>query len=254
MRAIILAAGRGSRMDQLTVDRPKCLLEFRGKALLDWQIEALRDGGVTSIAVVTGYRAERLEGRDLTFFHNRRWAETNMVTSLACAAAWLEAAPCIVSYADIIYEAPAVASLTASNAPLAITYDPAWRRLWELRFDDPLQDAETFRLKPDGTVADIGGCPRTLEEIEGQYMGLLRFTPSGWREFRRIHAGLTAEEGGQIHMTGMLQRVVAAGVLPLLALPFRGFWAEFDSAADLNVWRTPNRHNSPECDEPPREL
>ena len=53
MKDIILAAGRGSRMKNLTADRPKCLVELRGKALLDWQLEALRAAGVTEIAIVT---------------------------------------------------------------------------------------------------------------------------------------------------------------------------------------------------------
>ncbi|MCH7851617.1 MAG: hypothetical protein IIC41_02405, partial [Candidatus Marinimicrobia bacterium] len=59
--------------------------------------------------------------------------------------------------------------LMSSDAPIAVTYDPDWEAKWAKRFQDPLEDAETFRLNADGFVSDIGGHPATLSEIEGQY-------------------------------------------------------------------------------------
>src|SRR5580658_6531271 len=202
MRAIILAAGRGSRMKSLTEDRPKCLVELRGKPLLEWQLGALREAGVDEVAIVTGYKRELLVGRGLVEFYNPRWAETNMVSSLACAATWLLAGTCIVSYADIFYHSSAVRLLMDCPAPLAVTYDHNWLASWQERFGDPLLDAETFRLKPDGTLAEIGNKPRSIDEIDGQYMGLLRFTPESWDELSRVRADLTDLERETIHMTG----------------------------------------------------
>src|ERR1017187_6755080 len=130
MRAIILAAGRGSRMKSLTDERPKCLVELRGKPLLAWQLGALREAGVDEIAIVTGYKRELLAGRGLVEFYNPRWAETNMVSSLALAESWLLADTCIVSYADIFYYSSAVRLLIDCTAPLAITYDSNWLVSW----------------------------------------------------------------------------------------------------------------------------
>lgn len=237
MKAIILAAGRGSRMQALTDDRPKCLVELRGRTLLDWQLQALRAAGIADIAIVTGYKREQLAGRGLHEFHNARWAETNMVSSLACAEEWLQAGPCIVSYSDIFYEASAVSTLMASPAALAVVYDDNWRALWEKRFGDPLLDAETFRLNPDGTLAEIGNKPHAVAEIEGQYMGLLRFTPEGWREVVRIRAGLSPEQCDRMHMTGTLQKVIEAGRVPVAALPYHQPWGEVDSAEDLGAYQ-----------------
>lgn len=237
MKAIILAAGRGSRMKTMTDDRPKCLVELRGKTLLDWQLGALREAGVRDIAIVTGYRRELLAERGLPEFHNPRWAETNMVTSLSCAERWLTEAPCVVSYSDIFFSAPAVTSLMNCNVALAITYDPNWRALWQKRFGDPLIDAETFRLHPDGTLAEIGHRPKTVNEIEGQYMGLLRFTPEGWNEVARIRAGLTCQERNSMHMTDTLQKVIEAGNIRIAAIPYTGIWGEVDSAEDLEAYQ-----------------
>ena len=89
MRALILAAGRGSRMGPLGDERPKCLVELAGKPLIGRQIAALWRGGAEEIGVVRGYRAELIDFPGLSYFENQRWAETNMVMSLAAAAAWL---------------------------------------------------------------------------------------------------------------------------------------------------------------------
>lgn len=233
MKAIILAAGRGSRMKVLTDDRPKCLVELRGKSLLEWQLLALRQAGISDIAIVTGYKREQLANNGLKEFYNPRWAETNMVSSLACAEEWLKMGPCIVSYSDIFYEANAITTLINSNAELAVIYDDNWQTLWERRFGDPLLDAETFRINCDGTLAEIGNKPKTVAEIEGQYMGLLRFTPEGWSKVLQIRESLPQEECDRMHMTGTLQKVIEDGGLPVMALPYHEPWGEVDSAEDL---------------------
>lgn len=237
MKAIILAAGRGSRMKNLTDECPKCLVELRGKSLLEWQLEALRQAGIDEIAIVTGYRRELLADLGLVEFHNPRWAETNMVSSLACAHEWLQAEQCIVSYSDIFYEASAVKSLMTSEAGLAVTYDPNWLPLWIKRFGDPLLDAETFRLNADSTLAEIGHKPESVEEVQGQYMGLLRFAPEGWSEVLRIREGLTAVECDQMHMTDTLQEVIEGSRVAIAAIPYELSWGEVDSAEDLEAYQ-----------------
>jgi choline kinase len=241
MKAIILAAGRGSRMKNLTDECPKCLVELRGKPLLDWQLEALHAAGIQEISIVTGYKRELLANRGLVEFHNARWAETNMVSSLASAQDWLQTEPCIISYSDIFYSPAAVKSLMVCAASLAVTYDPNWLDLWTQRFGDPLLDAETFRLTTEHTLAEIGNKPTSVEEVQGQYMGLLRFTPEGWSELKRIRSGLTSEQCDKMHMTGTLQKVIDAGRVTIAAVPYNGDWGEVDSAEDLATYQTLNR-------------
>lgn len=238
MKAILLAAGRGSRMGALTGQRPKCLVELKGKPLLEWQLDSLRLAGLSDIAIVTGYLREMLAGRCLTEFHNSRWPETNMLSSLACAAQWLESGPCIVSYTDIFYEPSAPAALMDCGAELAVTYDVNWRQLWEKRFGDPLLDAESFRLGPGGYIAEIGNKAVSVKDIEGQYMGLLRFTPAGWDEVQRLRALMPHAEADATHITGILQRVIAAERVPVAAIPYTGVWGEIDNPSDLSLYNT----------------
>ncbi|PKO46936.1 MAG: nucleotidyl transferase [Betaproteobacteria bacterium HGW-Betaproteobacteria-22] len=237
MKAIILAAGRGSRMKDLTDQKPKCLVELRGHTLLEWQLRALREAGIDEIAIVTGYKQALLAPYGLVEFHNPRWAETNMVTSLTSADQWLKSEPCIVSYSDIFYEASAVKSLMNDNHQLAVTYDPGWLKLWQKRFDNPLDDAETFKLNSDNTLAEIGEKPKSVDEVQGQYMGLLRFTPEGWEEVGLIRDGLTQLECDRMHMTGTLQMVIKAGRVAVYAIPYERSWGEVDSADDLKMYQ-----------------
>jgi choline kinase len=237
MKAIILAAGRGSRMKGLTEDKPKCLVELHGRTLLDMQLDAIHQAGITDVGIVTGYRRELLASRGSIEFFNERWSQTNMVSSLACAGTWLAQGPCIVSYSDIFYDASAVRSLMGCDAPLAVTYDPNWLAIWSERFGDPLVDAETFRIDPDQCVVEIGNKPDSVEEVQGQYMGLLRFTPEGWQEVERIRSEMQPQLADKIHMTGTLQKVIERGRIRLRGIPYLGKWGEVDSEVDLQTYQ-----------------
>jgi choline kinase len=243
MRAIILAAGRGRRMGHLGDDRPKCLVELAGKPLIERQIAALRRGGVDEIGVVRGYRAETIDYPGLFYFSNERWAETNMVMSLAAAAPWLRSGPVVVSYADIFYRSELVRGLAGAPGQLVIGYDRAWRRLWTRRFADPLADAETFRMDAAGRLLEIGGKTARIEEIEGQYMGLLKFTPSAWGAVEALLGALDPAIRTRLDMTGLLRRLLAAKEVPVGTFGTDGQWGEIDNPEDLALYEKMVRDN-----------
>jgi L-glutamine-phosphate cytidylyltransferase len=238
MRAIILAAGRGSRMGATGDERPKCLVELEGRPLLDRQIAALRRGGVEEIGIVRGYRAEMLNFPGLSYFDNQRWAQTNMVMSLAAAATWLHSGPVIVSYADIFYRAGLVRGLADAPGALVISYDRAWRQLWTRRFADPLSDAETFRMDTAGELLEIGGKTAKIEDIEGQYMGLLKFTPAAWSAVEALLATLDQPTRDRLDMTGLLRRLLAGKITPVTTFGTDGQWGEIDNPGDVELYQT----------------
>jgi L-glutamine-phosphate cytidylyltransferase len=237
VRAIILAAGRGSRMGGLTEDRPKCLVELNGRPLLELQLEALRKGGVDRIAIATGWQSQLITNRGLETFHNPRWAETNMVRTLQYAGSWLKETACIVSYSDIFYSPFAVSDLVVSRADIAITYDPDWLKLWARRFSDPLADAETFDLDGKGNVIKIGEKTDNIQKIKGQYMGLLKFTPKGWTWVMDAICEMSAQAQDKLDMTSLLRKLISLG-LPIEAIPVQGAWGEIDSESDLALFES----------------
>ena len=108
--------------------------------------------------------------------------------------------------------------------------------MWSRRFGDPLLDAESFKLDEKGGLREIGFRPENLTQIEGQYMGLLRFTPNAWFEVKRIYSCLDAINKANIHLTEILQKIIEAERIKILALRYAGNWGEIDSQRDLEIY------------------
>ncbi|MCP1716199.1 choline kinase [Methanocalculus alkaliphilus] len=232
MRGIILAAGRGSRLDRRTDDRPKCLVELSGHPLLEWQLGAMHNAGIDDILVVRGYRGEMIKGA-FEVRDNPDWPQTHMVASLMCAHEWLAEDECIISYSDIVYGADAITQLSNADGSLAILYDTRWRELWQERFDDPLSDAESFSVDENGNILDIGRKGVSFDDIHGQYMGLLKFTPESYRWIATLLDN-QVELKNKLDMTSLLSRLIQDGH-SIQGVPWDGVWCEVDDGSDLEV-------------------
>jgi choline kinase len=239
MKAIILAAGQGARLRPLTDDRPKCMVEYRGKPLIEHVVHALRHNGVNDIVAVRGYKPEALRCAGVRFYDNPRYASTNMVSTLFCAEPELEG-DTIISYSDIAYAPSVVRKLLACEAELAVVIDRDWRQLWQERMDNPLDDAETLRLDAEGRIIELGKKARRYEDIEGQYIGLLKVAASAWPKLRAFYHRLDrravydGKDFDNMYMTSFVQAVIER-LLPVTAVPIQGGWLEIDVPSDLNI-------------------
>jgi choline kinase len=234
MKAIILAAGRGSRLGKITAKRPKPLAILAGKSLIEWQIQALKKAGLDDISLVTGYQKSAFDSYQLLTFTNNNWATSNMVSSLLCADPLLSKSETIVSYGDIVYKPSIVNTLIASPCSLGITYDKSWLDLWKLRFDDPLDDAERFQHK-DGYLQAIGDKVTNLEDINGQYMGLIKINVQSWQEIKRYLLSLTPNELQKKDMTSLLSELVNLGH-SVTTVAISGGWVEVDNPSDISCY------------------
>lgn len=237
MKGIILAAGRGSRMGSLTEELPKCLVKLAGKSLLEWQVGSMRNGAISEIAVVRGYKAERLLVEGAHYFYNPRWSSTNMVMSLVTASEWLRRDICIVSYSDIVYESEVINQLKNASGDIVISFDPNWLELWSARFENPLIDAETFKRGKKGELIEIGSKAKSVEEIEGQYMGLIKFTPKGWSYVEEHLKSLSESQKDRLDMTSLLRQLMQAGVR-IDTVAIKGRWYEVDNENDLRLYES----------------
>lgn len=235
--AVVLAAGRGSRMGASTENQPKCLQPLAGRPILEWTLRALKSQGIDNVLIVGGWCAEKIAAWGSELRVNAQWRTTNMVRSLVLASDWLQAEPTLVAYGDGAYSSQAIAAaLAPSEQDLLVPIDIRWHELWLRRFADPLDDAETLMLRGDRLI-EIGQRPQSLAQVHGQYMGLVRTTPAGWR---RVEAQLNDLGAAQpqvidrLDMTGLLAALVRAGE-PVHALPVDGGWVEIDSQSDVLV-------------------
>ena len=129
----------------------------------------------------------------------------------------------------------AAEKLIKCSADIAISYDVLWQDLWNLRFDDPLSDAETFRVDETGILLEIGSQPKTLEAVEGQFMGLIRFTPRGWENFKFSISRLPLETRQNIDMTSALAQLIADDI-KIDTVQTAGRWVEVDSQSDRDAY------------------
>jgi len=236
VKAILLAAGRGSRLSPLTDDRPKGMVELDGKPLLHYQLEVLHGAGITDIAVVTGYRGDRISHPAVPIrrIENARWETTNMVASLYCAAPELSSAA-IVAYTDIVYQPSVIRSLLACPADICVVVDTGFLTYWKLRFDDPLSDVESLQMDAQGCITKIGDKVTDLDDVQAQYIGLMKFSAAGAALLRRTLDSLRDDPGfDRMFMTDLLRHLIHAGH-PVTAVPHRHGWVEIDSASDLEL-------------------
>ena len=250
MNALILAAGFGSRLMPLTQKQPKCMVEYKGKKIIDYEINALQVSGIKKIGVVGGYLFDVLFSYLSTtykikdIFCNDDFANTNMVETFFSAKKFLQQCiedrqDLIISYADIIYHPRVVQKLMQTQGDFCIVVDLEWRKLWEKRFDNPLSDVETLKIA-QGKIIELGKKPKGYDDIEGQYIGLFKFSYTflkrviqEYEEMDReaLYDGCTFKK---MYMTSFLQHLIdyCGNATPVFIC---GEWGEIDSKKDLEI-------------------
>lgn len=166
-RAVILAAGRGSRLGALSSDLPKCLLPVCGRPLLDHHLESLAAAGVQDVTVVAGYMAEQVEshvaGRCRVLV-NGDWERTNSIVSLQLAAAFLRGAPFLFQNADVLYEPALIRRLVSSPHGNACLVDPL--RAWSQdEYHVEIAQGRIIRYSRDVSEGDSSGQSAQLVRI-----------------------------------------------------------------------------------------
>jgi choline kinase len=245
MKTIILAAGEGTRLRPYTLDRPKCLVEVDGRSLLDRHIDVLRSKNMAPIILVGGYLSTMLNRPGVILRLNPRYAETNMVWTLFCTEEDLSGGA-IVAYGDIVYSRRILEALLASAADIAVAIDLDWESYWRARNENPLLDAETLKLASDGRILELGKKPQSMAEIEGQYMGLIKFSAAGadilCSVFRQAKADgmLGGRAIEKAYMTDLIQAVIDNGHR-VDSVQVCGEWVEVDSVSDLKLPITAER-------------
>lgn len=239
--ALILAAGFGSRLRPLTDARPKCMVELAGRTVLARQLDVFRAYKVDRVAIVLGHGADSVDakGVGLQVFKNPDYSLTNMVESMMRARDLFDgASDVIISYGDIVYERRVLSAVLADTHAISVAVDRRWRQLWQLRMEDPLNDAETMRFGSDGRISELGKRPRSLDEIQGQYMGLFRIRAEVARTVTAFHDGLDrskrydGRDVPNMFMTSFIQAMIDAG-FDIGAALVDGGWVEIDTIADL---------------------
>ena len=237
-KTIILAAGEGTRLMPYTSDRPKCMVEIDGRSLIDRQLEILKNNGISEIIIIGGYKATMLKMKSNKLLINDIYNKSNMLWTLFSAENELHD-EVIVSYGDIVYSSNVLQRLINSNEDISVIIDLDWEEYWKERNDNPLDDAETLKVNNEGYICEIGKKPQSISEIEGQYIGLMKFSKRGILKLKSLfHSekeGITNFLGKPVknaYMTDFLQALIDSGerVSPIF---INSGWIEIDTVNDL---------------------
>lgn len=244
MRMIVLAAGSGSRMRPLTEDRPKAVIPFLGRPIIDWILTNAAENGLTENVIVGGYRADLLPTGRAQVLPNPDHAGSSVVESLMIAEEWFGEG-FVLSYGDIVYRPEVLRALLASTAEIGVVVDTDWLQYWERRFEDPYEDAVSLRMTPDGTIRSIGQTVSRIEDVQGRFIGLVVFRGRGVKALKRIWVRARSDAAyrrpilghrqsmAKLDLMDVLDELAVSGDVPVKAIEIKGGWVDMDRPEDL---------------------
>lgn len=226
VEAVILAAGRGSRLGGAIDNVPKCLAEVAGTSLVEHQLSILRSAGIHRICVVTGYKAAAVReavGDRAEFVHNERWAKTNSLYSLSLCRDKLRG-PVVVMNCDVLLNAAVLERLLECSYS-AFAYDSSSG-----------SDAEHMKVELADDYLTAMNKQLPGHRIQGENVGILYFRKWALRLLFREAEALLQEGGRTMWLAAAVERLVRW--IPLRGVNIAGLpWIEIDFPEDLAAAR-----------------
>jgi choline kinase len=235
MKAIILSAGQGSRLGHLVDERPKCLIDFNGRSLLDRQLDALEANGVHEAVVVTGFHDDRIEeslakrsvGPSVRTIFNPFYKVADNTGSLYMAREDLSG-DCLVWNGDTLVSNALMQRVVANDrSGICVTVDR------KDSYDD--DDMKVIRDADSGRLRAIG--KRISEGVNAESIGLLAFRAGGAEQFRdAIERAMRTSEGTTIWYLRVIHHLAQNGEVWTLDINGEE-WGEVDFPADVEAAR-----------------
>lgn len=227
IQAVILAAGRGSRLKNAIENGSKCLADVGGRPLIEHQLSLLAQAGIRRVAIVTGYHARAVRefvGDRAEFIHNNAWARTNSLYSLQLCMEWVTG-PLVVMNCDVLMH-PDVLRRLLEHPGNAFAYDSS----------SGVED-EHMKVELEGEYLNSISKQLKSERCQGENVGLLYFEKRAARLLFREALALLRAGNKRMWMAAAVQAV--ANYIPLRAIDVADLsWIEIDFPHDLELARS----------------
>jgi choline kinase len=230
MKAVILAAGQGTRIRSVHGEHPKCLIEVDDSTILDHQLEALSIAGINDVAIVVGYEKEQIIAhirnkrlsydQRIHFIENPAFAITNNIYSLWLATDWLHGDSFIVLNADVVFDPEILNSAVQPYAPISMIVDPLWRD-------------ETMKVVIEDDRVTRMSKRISQEEFSGTYIGITVFSMSIQQRFLSKLNNLVVAERVNDFFNVAVQELADEGIHVGYTSTDELAWAEIDDPLDL---------------------
>ena len=239
-KCLIVAAGLGSRLKGHTEDKPKCMLDFGGKTLLQRQLYSYKKNGIENVSLIRGYKRNKINYKGIKYFDNNDYKNNNILNSIFYAEEVISG-NIIISYSDILFEPFVVKRAMESNHDISVIVDVDWRDYYIDREEHPLSEAENVIFNSNNEVVKIGKIASDKEEVHGEFIGMIKLNHRGCeilkQNFHRVKKLYwnkpfqRAKIFQKAYLTDMIQELVDIGVKVHCVIIERG-WKEIDTVED----------------------
>jgi L-glutamine-phosphate cytidylyltransferase len=239
-KALIIAAGLGSRLKGHTKDLPKCMLDFGGKTLLQRQLEAYKKFDIENISLIKGYKKEKIRYKGIKYFENTDYKNNNILNSIFYAEKEING-NIIISYSDILFDPSVVQRIIESDHDISVVVDIDWRGYYVGRKDHPISEAENVIFNSNNEVEKIGKINTGKEEVHGEFIGMIKLSNKGTEIFKQHFHRLKkiywnkpfqrAKTFQKAYLTDFIQELVDIGIKVHCVIIESG-WKEIDTVED----------------------
>ena len=245
MKAIVIAAGEGSRMGKLTKNIPKPLVLVNGKSIVERQLSILKQNGILDIIIITGPHHEKFNFKNVVYVNDLDYKKHDTLASLMIARDYMND-EIIITYADQIFDEKIMESVINFKGDIGIAVDLDWEKNYVNRDQHPKSEADTVLFDKEGNILELRKNIQKPDSKIGEFAGIVKLSKKGSnilsKKLNELHAlinqGLGSEAEAfnikQSAMPDMIQELIDSeiNVEPIYV---SGKWCEIDTPQDLEI-------------------
>jgi choline kinase len=234
MRAIIIAAGRGSRLGKITDNIPKPLVEVNGESILGRQISLFNQLGINDIVVITGYKREKIIFKDINYVVNDLYSTTEQLFSLMKARSFFSG-DLIVCYGDIIYDQEILNQMISKKGDLVLAVDQNWKQSYAMRPDNPAIFSDFVNIKNNKINKFFTNLEQESFDNDHvvEFIGMMKLSSNGTKAFLTQYLEIE-KVTEKLKIIGFLEKLRRSGV-NMSTYFVEHKWCEIDTPQDLEI-------------------
>ena len=236
MKALIIAAGYGTRLGNLTKKIPKSLIDVNGKSILKRQMELLQSNGVTEIIIVTGPNHEKFLEKKLKYVKDNFYENHEQLGSLMEARNFFND-ELLILFSDVLFDNQVISKIINSENNFNIAVDSDWRKKYIGRTEHPISQADLVLIK-NNLVFKIMKNLTPLNNFKiSEFIGIIKLSQKASKKFLNHYTNLEKSENKteiikKWYLTNMLQDLIDNNNI-INPVEIDGNWCEIDTVQDL---------------------
>ena len=245
MKTLILAAGVGSRLNEITNGLPKPLVDINGISLIQRQINLLKKKSIEKIFVIRGFKSNEFHLDDVSYIEDLEYDKHDQLGSLIVAESELSG-DLLITFGDIIFDEDILDQILSSNSNFGVAIDLNWAKSYEKRIDNPIELAGKVLVK-DGVIKQFSENLPIKKEgfLIGEFLGIIKLNNASAVILQKSLQQLKKTNNGKFHdaqsfqcakITDILQELIEINI-EINPIFVNGRWCEIDTPKDLEIAR-----------------